>query len=160
MSNHFRIEGLAAKPFKALMSMCDEALKQHGAYWLVADVCPGFPCRVSLQDAAVGEQVLVCHYQHHDVSTPYQSSGPIFVRAHAVTTAWGVDQIPPVLPHRQLSLRGYGQNHLMLAATVVAGHQVAGAIKSMLSDPAVNYVHIHNAAPGCFSCVARRVEAL
>ncbi len=157
MSNHFQIEGLAIKPFKALMSMCREALKQRGAYWLVVDACPGYPCRVSLQDAAVGERVLVCHHRHHDVPTAYQASGPIFVREHAVTSTWEVDEIPPVLPHRQLSLRGYGVNHLMLAAAVVDGLQVTEAIKLMLVDQAINYIHIHNAAPGCFSCVVRRV---
>lgn len=156
MSSHFQIQGLSADRFKAFMSMGDDELKQHTAYWLTVDAAPGYPCRVSLQDAAVGERVLVCHHQHHNVPTAYQSSGPIFVREHALTTTWEVDEIPPVLPHRQLSLRGYGLHHLMLAADVVDGQLVGRAIRSMLSDAAVDYIHIHNAAPGCFSCAVRR----
>ena len=40
----------------------------------------GFPCRVSLEDAPVGEEVLLLPFTHQDSRSPYRASGPIFVR--------------------------------------------------------------------------------
>ena len=61
------------------------ALNQTSAdqHWLVADQHPGFPCRVSLQDALPGERVLALSYAHHEVESPYQASGPVFIRANS-----------------------------------------------------------------------------
>ena len=55
----FRITGLPAAPFSALFAMTDEELARHRALRRVCDGKPGFPCRVSLQDAEPGEEVII-----------------------------------------------------------------------------------------------------
>ncbi|MBT8137006.1 MAG: DUF1203 domain-containing protein [Gammaproteobacteria bacterium] len=126
------------------------------ATWLDVDADPGYPCRVSLQDARVGERVLALSYLHHDVDSPYRATGPIFVREQALTRVTDKNEIPRMLEHRQLSLRGYDANAMMIAATVTHGSELRSAIQEMFADSAVDYLHVHNAGPGCFNCAVKR----
>jgi hypothetical protein len=41
---------------------------------MTVDEFPGFPCRVSLQDAEIGEEVILLPYQHHKTNSPYQAN--------------------------------------------------------------------------------------
>src|SRR5580704_16247392 len=69
----FRISGLAAQPFAHLYGLDDEALARHNARRYVADTQPGFPCRVTLEDALPGERVLLVHHVHQPAATPFQA---------------------------------------------------------------------------------------
>lgn len=129
-----------------------------GARWLVANAQPGFPCRVSLRDAAPGENVLAMSYEHHATDSPYRAKGPVFIRASAQTAHPAVNEIPKMFEHRLLSLRAYDRNAMMIDATTTQGTGLASVIRRMFSDQAVDYIHIHNAGPGCFSCAVHRVE--
>ena len=120
------------------------------------DEQPGFPCRVSLMDAPVGEHVILTHFQHHDANSPYQSTGPIFVREGAQTAKPPVNEIPMMFHHRLLSVRAYDEAAMMKAAKVVQGKALEETIRSFLVNEAVSYLHIHNAAPGCFNCMVQR----
>ena len=119
---------------------------------LVVDETPGFPCRVSLADAEVGETVLALPFTHHDVSSPYRASGPIFVRRGVESATPEVDEIPLMFTHRLLSLRGYDEDAMMVAAEVVDGSMLEAAIRGQLDDESVRCRHIHNARPGCYNC--------
>jgi len=70
------------------------------------------------------------------------------------------DEIPEILQyrHRKLSLRGYGAEALMVDAEVVEGGSVGNALSTMFENSNISYVHIHNALPGCFNCVAVRSD--
>lgn len=76
----FRITALPGEPFEPLFAMDDTALHARLARRVVADRQPGFPCRVSLVDAAPGETLVLVHYRHQAVATPFRAS-------HAVTFA-------------------------------------------------------------------------
>ena len=54
----FRISGLDPSPFLDLAGLSDEALAERGVMRRVSDGT-GFPCRVSLEDVAAGEAVLL-----------------------------------------------------------------------------------------------------
>ncbi len=73
MTSEFIIKPLPAKDFEKLMSLNGDELSTHHAQWMVVDTSPGYPCRVSLQDAKVGERVLALPFTHHDVGSPYRS---------------------------------------------------------------------------------------
>jgi len=51
MKTNFRIVGLPLAQFEPLFSLDDNELPEEGARRLIVDAKPGFPCRVSLQDA-------------------------------------------------------------------------------------------------------------
>lgn len=83
----YLVSGLPPGPFLPLSGLDDEALRARGASRVVADASPGYPCRVTLEDAAPGETLLLLHWPHLDVATPYRSGGPIFVREAATSQA-------------------------------------------------------------------------
>jgi hypothetical protein len=39
----------------------------------------------------------------------------------------------------------------------LAGTELADVVDRLLANPEVSYLHVHNAAPGCFNCSVRRV---
>ncbi|SFD42154.1 DUF1203 domain-containing protein [Pseudoalteromonas denitrificans] len=128
----------------------------HDAKWINVEGDSGYPCRVSLIDAKIGERVLALSFCHHDVSSPYKASGPIFIREKAITAQLNVNEIPSVLLNRLLSLRAYNVDHMMIGAEVVQGNEVSLAITEQFMNEDVAYIHIHNARPGCFSCAVYR----
>ncbi|MEO6445218.1 MAG: DUF1203 domain-containing protein [Gemmatimonadaceae bacterium] len=152
----FQLSGLDHGRFEHLFLLPDAELKELGALRQRATENPGFPCRVSLQDAEVGEEVLLLRYVHQPADTPYHASGPIFVRRDARPRTLGIGEVPPYVTSREISLRAYDASDMMIAATVCDGALVASELDVLFHDGDVAYVHLHNAKPGCFSCVARR----
>ena len=55
----FQITGLPASLFTPLFALGDDQLAARGVVRMVADKQPGFPCRVSLEDAEPGETLLL-----------------------------------------------------------------------------------------------------
>lgn len=76
MRNNFQFVALQDKEFNNLFLMDDEELKNIGAVKMIADEKPGFPCRVSLKDAEIGEEVILLNYQYHFVNSPYKAMDP------------------------------------------------------------------------------------
>jgi hypothetical protein len=149
-----RYFGISAAPFLPLFDLDDAALMARGARRMLADKKPGFPCRVSLEDAEPGERMLLVNFEHQTAHSPYRASGPIFVRESARTAYDGTD-VPPVLTARLLSLRAYDAAGMMIDADVVQGAEVETALARLFAQAAA-YVHIHNAKRGCYACRAER----
>jgi Protein of unknown function (DUF1203) len=147
----FIISGLAAAPFAPFFEMPDDMLAARGAARIIAQRRPGFPCRVSLREADVGETVLLVNFEHLSGSTPYRSRYAIFVREHAAEAELAVNEIPEVLTTRLLSLRAFSAAGMLIDADVANGRDVAAAIGHMLGMCDVQYIHVHNAKPGCFA---------
>jgi hypothetical protein len=154
----WRLSGLDPTPFQSLFELSDDALHRLGAVRRTADSVPGFPCRVSLEDAPVGAELLLLPYEHHPARSPYRASGPIFVRRDAQRSDLAPGEVPPYVTRRLMSLRAYDASAMMIDAAVCDGAEVAAVLDGLFADGAVDYVHLHNARRGCFSCVARRVD--
>lgn len=152
----FRFCGLPAEPFGQLFSLSEPELARRQAKLCVADAKPGFPCRVSLVDAEIGERLLLLPYQHHDVDSSYRASGPIFTREKAVPAQLEVNEVPAYLRHRLLSIRSYDDASCMLHALVSEGLVLEDQIGTLFANPYAAYLHIHNARPGCFCCRVNR----
>ena len=157
MSTPFRITGLPIEQFTSLLTRTNEELEQLGVRRMIADDKPGYPCRVSLVDAEVGEEVLLLPFTHHAVNSPYRASGPIFVRTNAEPAKLDANEVPELLRNRFLSIRGYDTNAMMWAADVVDGKDLEEHLWKFFSDERVEYIHIHNARPGCYNCRVDRV---
>ena len=147
----FRVSGLDRAEFVSLFGLSDEELRERGAVRRVADSKPGFPCRVSLQDAEPGETLLLLNYEHLPVASPYRASHAIYVRESAQTAKPAVNEVPDVLRTRLLSLRAYDRAGMMIEADVAPGKDIEPVIERMLSHPDVEFIHAHNAKPGCFA---------
>ena len=154
----YRITGLSPKPFAALFALDDAALARRNARRVTAAADHGFPCRVSLRDAAAGEQLILLHHTSHAVATPYRSAYAIYVREAACEPGDYIDSPPPVFEGRPLGLRGFGADGLLKDARLALPGQADSAIRDLFADPAISYIHAHNAAHGCFAAQIDRHE--
>ena len=146
------ISGLSIDPFRPFFGLSEDALHQRGIARMVADAKPGFPCRVTLQDAEPGESLLLLAFEHQAGDGPYRSSGPIFVREAAQATLSMRNAIPEQQHARLLSVRAYDQTGWMHDADVVEGTALEAAITRFFANPRVSYLHVHNARRGCYAC--------
>ena len=147
----FQISGLRAAQFASLCGLTDAQLVAHEARRVVADRHPGFPCRVSLVDAQPGERVLLLNYEHLPVASPYRARYAVYVRENARDARLAVNEIPPVLHGRLLSLRAFSAAGMLLDADVAQDTSLTPTIERLLSSADVAYLHVHNARPGCFA---------
>lgn len=148
----FRITGLPAENFDHLFAMSDDELAAQGAVRRKAD--GPSPCRVSLTDAAPGDEVILVNYEHHAVDSPYRMRFAIFVR-QGEETYDKIDEVPQQLRTRMLAARAFDTGGMMVAFELVEGTKLEAAIERLLAKPRAAYLHIHFAAPGCY---AARVE--
>jgi hypothetical protein len=116
---------------------------------------PTFPCRVSLIDRALGDEVLLLNHVSHDVANPYRASHAIFV-AEGAEQAEFVDNLPPVFETRVLSLRGFDRDGMMADALITQPGEADEGIRKLFANPDIVTIHAHNAARGCFSAKIER----
>ena len=152
----FQINALSSEQFDKYFAFSEQKLSEIGARIFEVDSKPGTPCRVSLSDAEIGEKALAMCYVHHDVNSPYRGSGPIFVRQGVQTAKPKVNEIPKMLLHRSLSIRAYDKHNMMIQCAVIGGDTLAEQLNMMFGSEQVEYIHVHNAQPGCFNCSVHR----
>jgi hypothetical protein len=152
----FRLVGLPAEPFERFFAMNQQQLQAAGARRMLALEPNSAPCRVSLVDAEVGEELLLLPWEHQPAQSPYRASGPIFVRRGARQAALARGVLPPYVTRRLMSVRAYDIDDMMVDAEVCEGAAAGATILRLMDDDAVAYVHLHNAKRGCFSCLVER----
>lgn len=152
----FRIRGLSPALYAHLFGLSEEALAAFGARRTVADAKPGFPDRVELRDAEPGETLLLLNHVHQPANTPYRACHAIYVREGADTAYDRIDEIPEALRVRQLALRAFDAEHMMVDAELVDGRQMASLVEQLFG-PQVTYLHAHYAKRGCFAASVERV---
>ena len=151
----FRITGLPAETFAPLFDLSDAELAAHGAVRKIADGrIPGYPCRVSLTDSQAGDELLLVNYEHHGVDSPYRMRFAIYVRKDE-TRYDAIDEVPAQLRTRQLAVRAFDADAMMVGWELVDGRKLEDAIERLLANARAAYLHVHFAAPGCY---AARVE--
>ncbi len=153
----FHIKPLPAAVAADLFGLTEAELAARQARLQIVTEKPGTPCRVSLEDAEVGETVVLVHHQHQPADSPYRASHAIFVRKDAKPAAVAVNAVPEVIRTRLISLRFFDQHHFMVAADVLPGAAVGAAIAQAFDDATVAYGHLHYAKPGCFAAAVHRV---
>ena len=152
----YRITGLDPAPYKPLFGLSDAELEERGVVRMTVTENPSFPCRVSLTDREVGDQVLLLNHVSHDVANPYRASHAIFVTEGADEPGDYVDEVPPVFETRVLSLRGFDKDGMMAEALLSQPGEADAGIRKLLSNPEVETIHAHNATRGCFSARIER----
>jgi hypothetical protein len=150
----FRVLGLSPEPFRPIFAMPDTQLHRLGARRVIADN-PLMPCRVSMEHAQPGEELLLLNFEHQPANTPYRATHAIYVRKLADRAYDAVDTVPDVLASRLLAVRAFDAQDMMIDAEVCQGAQVAKMFEQFLADPQTCYLQAHNARRGCY---AARVE--
>ncbi len=152
----YRITGIDPAPYRQLYGLSDEELSEHAVVRMTVTTRPGFPCRVSLTDRDVGNSVLLLNHVSHDVANPYRASHAIFVTEGAEAAAEYVDEVPPVLDTRVLSLRGFDADGMMAGAVLAQPGEADAGIRKLFEDAAIVTIHAHNATRGCFAAKIER----
>jgi hypothetical protein len=147
----FQISALPQDYFEHLFNLSPEELAAHRALRITATRKPGFPCRISLADAEIGEQVILVNYEHQPADSPYRSNHAVYIRPGAAQAQLKTNEVPELLCSRTLSLRGFDQEGMLTAAEVTDGNALAPAIEAMLANPRAAYLHIHFANAGCYA---------
>jgi len=146
------VSGLPVEDFAPLFDLTDAELAERGAERITAGDDGGYPCRVTLEDAAPGETLLLLNHEHQPAQTPYRSRHAIFVREAALETARLTDVMPAILSTRRLmALRAFDASGRMIAAEIVPGPEVEATALRLLDDPSAAYLHAHNPAWGCWA---------
>ncbi len=152
---NFRVHALPENLFARYFQLPEEELRRQGGLMRIVDKRPGFPCRVSLEDALEGERILLINYEHQPAATPYRSTHAIYVRERAQTAKCELGQVPELFRSRLMSVRAFDRDGMMVDADVVEGRMLESTIERLLSAKAAQYLHLHYARPGCY---AARVE--
>lgn len=147
----FQISALSPTPFEPLAAMSSSELATHHARRITVDKKPGYPCRVSLADAEVGEEVILVHYQHQGAATPFRASHAVYFRPGAQQVVPAVDEVPAMLRTRPISIRAFDDEGMMVGADLADGAQLEPAIAAALANPKAAYLHLHFAKPGCYA---------
>lgn len=151
----YRITGLEPAPFRDLHFLSNEILAEKGVRRVRIEAKHAAPCRISLDDAEIGETVLLLNYDHQPATTPYRQQGPIFVRESEARFD-RVDVIPPALARRTLSLRGFDAQDMMIEADLVEGAEAPALIERFFANADVAYIHAHYARRGCYAALIER----
>lgn len=146
----YRMEGLAPEAFQSLFGMMEGELAARGAMRVTANAAFGFPCRVSLQDAAPGEELVLLNHVSHDVDGPFRTAYAIYVRKDAEAPASYTDETPPYLDRRTLSLRGFGADGLLKDGLLAVPGEADAKIRALFEMPEIATIHAHAATYGCF----------
>jgi hypothetical protein len=152
-SMKFRVRGLPVSEFEPLFHLSDAALAARGARRCLSPMEGArMPCRVGLCFTPSGETAILLPYTHQPAPhSPFQASGPIFVREAARETFDRVDELPPALADSSLlSLRAYDGSDMIVAADVVPGGGARPVIERLLTRADVVYLHAHFAPRGCY----------
>ncbi|MBA3810556.1 MAG: DUF1203 domain-containing protein [Caulobacteraceae bacterium] len=147
----FAITGLPVERFSPLFGLSPEVLAARQIVRQTVDSKPGFPCRVTLEDAEPGETVLLLNHEHQSAPTPYRASHAIFVREAAKETVRLENEIPEVFLGRRLSIRAFDAAGMMVGADLCDGQDAPALIERLFADEAVAYLHAHNAGRGCYA---------
>ena len=146
----YAIKGLDPAPYAPLFELDEAELGARGMTRMTVDN-PNFPCRISLRDCDIGDEVILLNHVSHDGNNPYRASHAIFVSKSATQAADYVDAIPPALERRILSLRAFNTDGMMIDATLAQPGEADIAIRKLFANPAADHIDAHNAIRGCFA---------
>lgn len=155
---NFIIESLDYKHFEYLSKLSDVELKQNNIVKQIVDKKPSFPCRITLEDAEIGEEVFLLNYEFHAVNSPYKASGPIYIRPNKAQKICEINEVPSLFLTRLISLRGYNEKQMLIFAEVFDGKELKEKIQYAFGNQTIEYLHIHNARFGCYFAQAKRAK--
>lgn len=152
----FQIHALPAEDFADLFDLSDDELATRNAIRTTVKSKPGFPCRVSMKDANIGETVILTNHQHQPANSPYQSSHAVYITKGAAQAELGVGEVPDMIRSRLISLRMFSDEDMILDGDVVDGAELGKRLTQAFGDNEVAYCHVHFAQRGCFAGKATR----
>jgi hypothetical protein len=88
--------------------------------------------------------------------SPCRSASPIFLHRTSCRPYVIGPVLPDQLTRRQLSVRSFDSEEMMLDAAVVDGTDLEFTIHRVFTDTAAHRIHVHNATRGCWAVAVDR----
>jgi hypothetical protein len=132
-------------------TLADSHRRDLMAIVYTADEFPGYPCRQCLRDAEVGEELILVSFDPFTLASPYRQAGPIFLHRTDCSTNRDDSVVPEQLRRRQLSVRAFDADEMMIDAAVITGDGLADELQRFASNPETAFVDVHNATRGCWA---------
>jgi hypothetical protein len=133
-----------------------DRLRRGGGPTYLADEKPGYPCRRCLRDAEIGEELMLVSHDPFDQDSPYRSASPIFLHLRPCEAAAPSAELPSQLTGRQLSVRAFDNDAMMIDAAIIDGADLATNLYRLFCNENTDRIHIHNASRGCWAATAER----
>ncbi len=139
-----------------------DRLRASGGEVYIADSEPGYPCRQCLRDAEIGDELILVSYDPFTAESPYRSASPIFLHRFACPSVRESNEqsLPLQLTRRQLSVRSFNKEEMMIDAEVIDGSHLADTLGKFFGDDEAELVRIHNAGRGCWATDVGRTSGV
>lgn len=134
-------------------------LRAAGGIAYVAEEFPGYPCRQCLRDAEIGDELLLVSHDPFAASataSPYRSASPIFIHRYDCGSPDSRHELPDQITRRQLSVRAFDADALMIDAATIAGVDLDATLHRFLGDGATHDIHVHFLPRGCWAVTVQR----
>ena len=131
---------------------------------IIIDSPGNYPCRKCLMDGKVSERMLLFSYDPFLGDSPYRQPGPIFVHDEPkceMAELGPGDFMPEQQRKRLMNVRAFDSRHMMIGHDIVDGENLLDRAEEFFGQEGneyVDYVHVHNAKPGCFAVRIDRGE--
>ena len=139
-----------------ITSEAADALRERGGPVYICDDHPGFPCRQCLLDAQFGEELILVSHDPFVGNSAYRSASPIFIHRNPCSSTFDDGEIPRQLTRRQLSVRSFDADEMMIDAAVIDGSNLDNTIERFFADDQSHKIHVHNANRGCWAVTVDR----
>ena len=136
-----------------------DVLRAIGGPLDVATEYPGYPCRQCLRDADIGDELVLVSYDPFTMDTPYRSASPIFLHRTPCEPTDDLQKLPRQLTGRQLSVRSFDPEEMMIDAAVIDGEDLEETIRCFFTDERSQRIHVHNATRGCWAVSIDRADS-
>jgi hypothetical protein len=146
-SETFRIEAMPADVVKRLR---ETRVDDVGNALVTRKDGGRHQCRCCLRLTDAWEGYLAVSYAPMPGSHPFVERGPVYIHERQCDRYREVDGYPAEMPRTEIVLRAYGETNEIEDARMVAGTPVENAIRELLANPSILYIHARNAAYGCF----------
>ncbi|MFC0109174.1 DUF1203 domain-containing protein [Kibdelosporangium aridum] len=146
-----------AIPAERLEAMREEGKDEFGNKWQLR-VAEGWePLRCCLRKASQDEDIALICYSPWESASPWMEAGPVFVHYEACAGYSATDQYPASHLHSKAILNPFDHtgarayDHITFLGNE-DDHETA--LKDVLSQPEVAFVHVRSQEAGCFHFLA------
>jgi uncharacterized protein DUF1203 len=111
----------------------------------------GSPLRCCLRDSRPGERLLLVACSPFDQPGPYAEVGPVFIHAAPCDGYAAAGEYPPAYRSRPQVFRTYRADGTIAGGRLVTPDESQEtAIRELLAEPGVAYLHSRNVVFGCY----------
>ena len=107
-------------------------------------------------NADVGEELILVSHDPFATDSAYRSASPIFLHRRPCTPAVIGRELPNQLTRRQLSVRSFDADEMMIDAVVIDGSALEATIDRFFGNEKSHRLHVHNATRGCWAVAVDR----